>query len=317
MNPAPSRCVPLAAAALLILATPLLAAETRVLLDGLRAPVALAASPNPAGGVLIAERDPAAVKLWSATGGDRVVVPAPPDELAAGESTPMAVAYLSEQAFVVAWSSVELQRPAVALYALQSTGAAKLSSVRRLDEEEAAVAAPMRSLSRGARFLYAVAGENPTLMLKARHNSGLLSRFRTAAELSGAINALCESPQGYLTAASGGAVEFFESDPTAGQPLARYETGLERIWAVTYGSQPRPYARLLYVIGSAQGEEPAEGLYRIDAAVDASGRPAAKATPIVQAPGLLAVAFGAEGEALLLQAGESGGGRLLRVVQEL
>ncbi|TWT75498.1 hypothetical protein Pla123a_30070 [Posidoniimonas polymericola] len=300
---------------------------TEVLVAGLAGAIDLAASPAASGGVLIAQqRGDTAVAYWAPGYTDaKPLVAGPPAELESPAAKPTAIAFLSPTHFVVAWRD-QAAAAAVSLHEFNPldspSDSVRLKSIRRLDAEELPGGGSLLAcLARGEKFLYTCGG-TPARLLRARHNAGLLSRFRVVSQLDRPATACCETPEGYLLATVDASIVFFNPAEPDSPPLVTYDTGLDQISAVAYGQAPRPYSRLLYVLGEGRGSaakpgrRPA-GLYRLDAGLDTHDRPTCDASLVLAADGLVAMSFAADGGLLLVQAEDNGSARLLRVADEL
>ncbi len=298
------------------------------LCDGLDSPVAVAVRPSQGDRVQVCVADAGAgrVVIWDSTLGElSTLVAGPPEGEGLAAAVPSGLEFLNAKTLVVAWANPQSHFAAVAIYQLADDGTSSVSAARgAADEKLPDDSAPLVSLHRGERYLYTMTGDGDrSILLRARHNSGMLGAFRQVATLDGpGWRAVTTAPTGYLLAAGGRRLLFLDPAATSADPSLGMATGLQSIRALAYGPLPRPSARLLYALESASGSSDLavdqNGLYRLDSALDEQHRSACRAVLIAPIENPTALAFGLDGAAYVTTQGDSpGAGRLLKISGEL
>lgn len=308
---------------LVLVAVSARAAEVELLLDNLRAPVAVAVRPGPQIQVFVAERAEGRVLRYEPTNGQvTAVVDAIPAGQDLADASPVALAFLNEETLACVWGTWQKGGvAALTLYALQDEGPAALASLRLAGEEGLPSRdAPLMTLSVGEKYLYAASRERERgTVVRARHNSGMLGSFRTVARMEGRRPpAVCCSPHGYVVALCGGSLTFFDPGKPDSTPRASLAVGLDSVRALAYSPQPRPKERLLYALGNLSKQAGKQGVYRLDAAVDKRGVQFCRPQQVAAVEGAVSMAFAPDGKLYVVtQPVGSMAGRLYVIQGEL
>lgn len=284
------------------------AGAATVLRDDLQQPLALAVRPAPQGQpelVVACGRSPYVQRVRGAAQPSLPVVERPPDALPG--ALPTGVALLDPASLVVGWASPQGPPMGLALYGIESDGAATLSALHLGEQAQVGDSTgPPTGLLTGPKYLYAIAhDERGSVLLRARHNAGGVAPLRPLRNVAQHGLAFTVSPQGYLVVAGGQRLEYFAPDASAGAARLSVACELPAIQALAYGAQPRPSTRMLYALsnGDQPGFEP--GVYRLDAARDDHGDQVCRAVLINPVERPLAMAFGPAGNLYVLAAGDT------------
>lgn len=155
--------------------------------------------------------------------------------------------------------------------------------------------ARVSALACDERRLYLGAGDS---VLRARHIAGELGGFQRMASMGQGrvVTGLAVSPDGYVVALLAGddagvALVFVPPDGL-GPPPQEMSTGLKDAAGLAYAPAAGPGGESLYTLGASRA---GEGLHRLDAATDANGHPAARATLVMPLEGATALAPGPAG----------------------
>ncbi|TWT87559.1 hypothetical protein Mal64_31010 [Pseudobythopirellula maris] len=308
------------AAALLLLglaAPPAVAQSVETLLEGLPSPAALVVRPDGKPDhfeLYLASSEPAELIRVVVEHGEAIIASVAPREDSADVAPMAPLAFLTKQTLISASAT-----PGVLLaLRMRPSGDGGLVYVAQPTKsaDGPAGATPVAALAANGRHVFAV-GEGG--LLRASHSGVGVSPLGPFGE-SEHPRQIAISPDGYLAVLQQGESEdtiaFYDPAQPAAEPRTTMPIGLKGAVAIAYGALPRPVDRLLYALVSDPQQPGGDGVYRLDAALGATGHAACRATPVAAVENATAMAFGADG-ALYLVAVHEGRGALLRLDDSL
>ncbi|MEM8865445.1 MAG: hypothetical protein AAGF31_07845 [Planctomycetota bacterium] len=222
-------------------------------------------------------------------------------------AAPTAAWFLDRQTLLVAVNEANDQERGIRVLQISDGPVAAVTREQQIGEllpqKAPVLVGSYRSLAAGSRYVYCAfqSVDGGGRLLRARHTAGGVSGLRLLATAEGAPDeaapvALAMNDRGYLVAV------YSPIDPQAPSQLAfiapeliagvglpvLLDLDLASVVAISYSPMPRPVERRLYALA-------ADGLYRIDAAIDERGRSATRTTKLAELTDPTAMAFAADG----------------------